>query len=219
MDNITKILKSSFRNWNDLSKDEKDLLINNAKILCFTKDSLVNKEETCLGLLAVGKGSLKAFISSEGGKQITLYKLYENDLCLFTASCMMKNIHFDILLKCETDCELLLIPIDIYETILKKSTTISKFINDIVMSRFSDVMMTLEQTVFHSLDKRLANYLIDLNVKYIYITHEKISNDLGTAREVISRLLKNFENDKILKLSRNKITIINNKKLIEIAEK
>ena len=131
----------------------------------------------------------------------------------------MKNIHFDINLICEEDCEILLLPAELYEEVLKKSKKISNYINEIVMARFSDVMWILEQTVFHSLDKRLANYLLNLNKKDIEITHQKIADELGSAREVISRLLKHFENDNILKLNRNKITIINNNALIEIAEK
>ncbi len=217
---MEKILKKSIRIYNTLSKDEKKFLIDNSKILCFKKGHLVHKgDETCLGLIAVNKGSLKAFISSDSGKQITLYKLYEGDICLFTAACKMKNIHFDINLICEEDCEILLLPVDLYEEILKKSKKISNYINEIVMARFSDVMWILEQTVFHSLDKRLANYLLNLNKKDIEITHQKIADELGTAREVISRLLKHFENDNILKLNRNKITIINNNALLEIAEK
>ena len=132
----------------------------------------------------------------------------------------MKNINFDIYLECEEDTEIILIPTEKYKDILDSSKTISNYINNILSSRFSDMMWIFEQFVFHSLDKRLANYLLDQeHDNNVNVTHEKIANDLGSAREVISRMLKFFENEKIIQLSRNKIIILNINKLESIAEK
>ena len=84
-------------------------------------------------------------------------------------------------------------------------------------SKFSEVMWILEQTVFHSFDKRLANFLLNelsiSNSNVLHITHEKIANHIGSAREVVTRMLKHFQNEGILKLSRNNIEILDYKKL------
>lgn len=216
------ILKNSFQIWDKLSKDEQDKLLNNSKIISYKKGDIIYKDvNACLGLIMISKGQVKAFSSQDGDKRITLYKLFEYDICLFTASCIMRDVTFEIYLECEEDTEVLLIPTEKYEKILNESTLISNYINQIILSRFSDVMWILEQVIFHSLDKRIANYILDetQDRKELIITHEKIAKDLGTAREVVSRLLKHFERDKILKLSRNKIDIIDEDMLIEISEK
>lgn len=222
MDYNKTILNKSFQIWDKLSTDEQGKLLNNSKIINYKKGEIIHKDEnSCLGLIMISKGQVKAFSSQDGDKRITLYKLFENDICLFTASCIMKDVTFEIYLECEEDTEVLLIPTDKYEKILKESSLIYNYINQIILSRFSDVMWILEQVVFHSLDKRIANYILDeiQDSKELIITHERIAKDLGTAREVVSRLLKHFEKDNILKLSRNKIYIIKEDKLIEISEK
>lgn len=221
MNNID-VLKSSFRIWNDLSDKDKEELINNGKDLSYKKGDVIHKGSiTCLGLIIIKSGALRAYITSPNGKQITIYKLFNNDICLLSASCIMKDINFDIYLECEEDTEILLIPTDKYKLMLEKSPIISNYINSILTSRFSDAMWVLEQVTFHSLDKRLATYLLeqDNNDDVINTTHEKIANDLGSAREVISRMLKYFENENIICLSRNKIKILDYDKLYEISEK
>ena len=222
MDKIENVLKASFIIWNKLSDNEKNSLINYSKIISYKKGDIIHKGDlTCLGLIIVVDGSLRAYLSSENGKQITLYRLYNNDICLFTASCIMKDINFEIYLECLEDTNVLLIPTDNYKNILDNSHIISSYINKILSSRFSDMMWIFEQFVFKSLDTRLADYLLnqEYNNNVINITHEKIANELGTAREVISRILKYFEKENIVKLGRNKITIINDKKLKEISYK
>ena len=193
--------------WNKLTKNEQELLVSSSNLVKFSKSEHINKD-VCLGLIIVVKGTIRAFITSENGKEITLYNLLKNDICLFSASCIMKDISFDISLECKENTLVLLIPTEKYK-ILLNIPVISNYINSILQVRFSDMMFVFEQFVFHSLDKRLANYLLNLNEIEIIKTHEEIANDLGTAREVISRMLKYFEKESIIKLSRNKIAIIN----------
>lgn len=219
---IEETLKNSFKIWNKLKDTEKNNLVKYSKLITYKKgDILYQGSKTCIGLIIVVKGSLRAYLSSDNGKQVTLYKLYENDICLFSASCIMKDINFDINLECEEDLEAIIIPPEKYEFILQDSTIISNYVGKILSSRFSDTIWVLEQFVFHSLDKRLANYLLEQKLKnnVLTITHEKIANELGSAREVISRMLKYFENEKIIKLNRNNITLLEIQKLERIAEK
>lgn len=208
--------------WNDLNDKGKNIITDNYKILNYKKGDTIHKGNlTCLGLIIVLNGTLRAYISSSNGKEITLYKLLNNDICLLSASCIMKDINFDIYLECEEDTDIILIPTEKYKELLDSSKVFSDYINSILSSRLSDTMWVLEQFVFHSLDKRLANYLLEQenNNDILNITHEKIANDLGSAREVISRMLKYFENEDIIKLGRNEIKILDYKLLNDISEK
>ncbi len=221
---INKILANNFLIWDKLTSEEKTKITNVAVIKRFVAGEAIHHGSyDCSGLIILISGSLRAYMMNESGKQITLYRLFEKDICLFSASCIMKDITFDFYIDCEKDATVVLIPIDLYKEIVDNSRTILDYTNRILTSRFSDIMWIFEQMAFHSLDKRLAYYLIEQSYNEdsntLNFTHEKIANDLGTAREVISRMLKYFELEKIVELKRNKIIILDEKKLSEISEK
>ena len=213
-------LKEIFPFWNSLEKNIQTLIIDNLKEKRFIKGELIHEAyNDCSGLIIVLEGNLRAYINSDNGKEITLYKLFDNDVCLLSASCIMKNISFDINIMAIIDTYCYILPTDIYAKVIKESKVFSDYVNKILETRFSDVMWTLEQVVFHSMDKRIANYLLDSGELELNITHDIIASDIGTAREVVSRILKSFEKENILKLERNKIIIINKKELFSISER
>ncbi|MDD3241795.1 MAG: Crp/Fnr family transcriptional regulator [Bacilli bacterium] len=216
MNQISKI----FPFWDKLDINIKNLINDNLKEKTFLKGEIIHEAyNDCSGLIIVLEGCLRAFINSDSGKEISLYKLLDYDVCLLSANCVMKNISFDINLSAVADTHCYIIPKEIYTTLIKESKEFSEYVNKILEVRFSDVMWTLEQLVFHSMDKRIANYLLDYGNEEIIITHDIIANDLGTAREVVSRILKSFEKDKILELGRNKIIILNKKELLSIGDR
>lgn len=224
MTDITKALSSNFLIWNRLNAEEKKKIADAVIVKKFVAGEAIHHGSyDCSGLIILVSGSLRTYMMNENGKQITLYRLFDKDICLFSASCMMKDITFDIYIDCEKDATALLIPIDQYKEIVEDSRTILDYTNRILTSRFSDIMWIFEQIAFHSLDKRLAYYLIEQSYNEdsntLNFTHEKIANDLGTAREVISRMLKYFELEKIVELKRNKIIIVDEDRLSEISEK
>ncbi len=175
----------------------------------------------CSGLFLVKSGQVRAFILSESGKEITLYRLFERDICIFSASCIMRNISFDIHLQAEEDCKILVIPTLIYERLNKNSLAVSDFTNQLMSSRFSDVMWLMEQILFMRFDRRLALFIIEQSAiegsDTIIITHETIARHMGSAREVVSRMLNYFQNEGIVSLSRSMITILDRKKLEKLA--
>lgn len=173
--------------------------------------------ENCSGLFLLERGQVRAYIVSENGKEITLYRLFERDVCIFSASCIMKNIDFDIFIETEKETIAYLIPTPIFDKLSKESLAVQAFTNELMASRFSEVMWIMEQALFMTLDKRLAIFLLEQsnieesdNVK---ITHEKIANHLGSAREVVTRMLKYFQNEGMVTLNRGTIQLIDRKKL------
>lgn len=208
--------------WDKLDTTQQNKLLNSAFTRKFHKGQMLqNGSAECTGLLLVISGQLRAFTSSEDGKEITLYRLFDRDICLFSASCIMNSIQFDIAVAAEKDTEVLVIPSEIYKRIMEVSAPLANYTNEVMASRFSDVMWLIDQIMWKSFDKRLADFLLnESNIEgshTLKITHETIGNHLGSPREVVTRMLKYFVNEGIVALSRGTIEIIDEEKLSKIA--
>lgn len=208
--------------WPELNSQEQQLLLQSAAYRTMPQGSLLhNVTQQCEGLLLICKGQARAFILSEQGKEITLYRLLEGDICLFSASCVLQNIHFDIIVEAEKETELCVIPAQTYKQLMERSLTVANYTNQIMSVRFSQVMWLVEQILFKSMDVRLAGVLLEecrlQNTQMLSITHEKIANHLGSAREVITRMLKYFQSEGIVRLHRRYIEITDQERLRQIA--
>lgn len=204
--------------WNKLTQAEKLEVQSCGFWTTYKKGTKVyGSDKECLGLVFIGEGQVRAFIDSSEGKEITLYRLLKYDVCIMSASCMMKNVDFKINLEAEKDTKIFVIPTKCFNKLNEQNTFVKSFSLDIITTRFSDVMWIFEQYVFGSVAKRLACFLSEQmyleNTKTLNITHEFIANDIGTAREVITRLLKHFADDGIVSLSRGSIEIKDMKRL------
>lgn len=185
-------------------------------------ESMHSNSDNCSGLFLIHSGQVRAYIVSESGKEITLYRLFDRDVCIFSASCIMKNISFDIYIEVEKETKVYLIPTAAFRKLSEESMPVQVFQNNLMASRFTDVMWIMEQALFTSFDKRLANFLLEQLViedsDTLLITHEKIANHLGTAREVVTRMLKYFQNEGIVTLNRGTIEVIRKDKLEQIVQ-
>jgi len=214
---------SFFPVWNKLSAQQQTLLSGNVSSRKVKKGDVIhNGDADCTGLLLVRSGQLRAFILSEDGREITIYRLFERDLCLFSASCMMRSIQFDITIEAEKDTDLWVIPAETYKQIMDESAPLSNFTNEVMATRFSDVMWLIEQIMWKSFDKRLATFLLEETVieatNKLRITHEIIGNHMGNPREVVTRMLRYFQSEGMVKLSRGTIEIADEDALRNLAE-
>jgi CRP/FNR family transcriptional regulator len=180
-----------------------------------------NGSVECTGLLLVRSGQLRAYILSEEGREITLYRLFDRDMCVLSASCVLRSIQFDVIMSAEKDSEVWIIPPDVYKSLQDESAAMANYTNELMATRFSDVMWLMEQIMWKSLDKRLAAFLMEESAiegtKEIKTTHEIIANHLGSHREVITRMLRYFQEEGMVKLSRGTVTIADEKKLSRLA--
>nr|WP_304975062.1 Crp/Fnr family transcriptional regulator [uncultured Acetatifactor sp.] len=178
-----------------------------------------NGSMDCTGLLLIKSGQLRVYILSDEGREITLYRLFELDMCLFSASCMLRSIQFDVTIAAEKDTEFWVVPTEVYKGILEESAPAANYTNELMASRFSDVMWLMEQIMWKSLDRRLAAFLLEEasieGSDRLKITHETIANHLGSHREVITRMLRYFQNEGMVRLSRGVIEITDADKLEE----
>lgn len=209
--------------WNQLTEEEQIVLKQNVVKKTYEKGAIVhNGDANCLGLLLIESGCLRTFIISEEGKEVTLYRLFERDICLFSASCSMNNIDFDVTVEAQLDTTLWVIPTRIYKKLMTNSLPMANYTNQIMAANFSDVMWLLNQILYKSFDARLSAFLIESseleNSDYILMTHEQIARNLGTAREVVTRMLKYFQREKAIELSRGSIHILDREKLLKWAK-
>lgn len=209
--------------FNTLTKSQQDMLTSSAFIRKFSKGELLhNGSQNCTGFILVLSGYIRAFFISEDGREITLYRLFAHGICLFSASCIMNNIQFDITLAAEKDTEVLVIPAEVYKNIMEVSAPLANYTNEVMASRFSEVMWLIEQIMWKSFDKRLAHFLLnEMNIEgtsTLKITHEVIGNHLGNPREVVTRMLKYFVNEGLISLSRGRIEIIDKSGLEKIID-
>ncbi len=198
--------------FNQLTKSQQDMLTRSAFIQKFSKNEVLHSgSQKCTGLILVLSGFLRAFTISEDGREITMYRLFKRDICLFSASCIMNSIQFDITVTAENDTEVLVIPSEVYREIMEVSAPLANYTNEVMASRFSDVMWLIDQIMWKSFDKRLAEFLLSEagieGTNTLRITHEIIGNHLGSPREVVTRMLNYFVNERLINLSRGTIEI------------
>ncbi|MTK09127.1 MAG: Crp/Fnr family transcriptional regulator [Hungatella sp.] len=208
--------------WNKLTEKQREKLSAKSKKLRFQKGMLVHGEsDECSGFLLVTEGQLRVFTISDEGRELTLYRLFERDICLFSGSCMVKNIQFDVTVEAEQDTVVYQIPADIYRDLMEESAVVSNFTNELMASRFSDVMWLMDQVMNKKMDGRLAAFLLEecrLNdTMELSITHEQIARHLGTAREVVTRLLRLFQGESLVKITRGTVELLDEKGLEVLA--
>ena len=165
----------------------------------------------CAGLVLIKSGQLRAYILSEDGREITLYRLLDRDICLFSASCVMRSVQFEIMISAEKDSEVYILPPHIFKRIMDESAPLANYVNELMAARFTEVMWLIEQIMWKSIDKRLATFLLEEasleDCAVLKLTHEAIANHLGTAREVVTRMLRYFQNEGYVKLTRGTVEI------------
>lgn len=175
----------------------------------------------CAGVLCVLSGRLRVYIINESGKEITLYRLFEGDVCVLSGSCGIRNISFEVHVKAEVETSLMVLNSTLYNSLEDKYPEVTAFTSSVMAKRLSDVMWTLEQVAFSSMDRRVASYLIELRAMTqhdeLLITHDEIARDIGTAREVVSRMLKYFQNEGWIIQGRGKVSIKDYSALYDIS--
>ena len=171
----------------------------------------------CLGLVMVRSGQLRAYMLSEDGREITISRLFQYDVSLLSASCVMPDLQLNVMIEAEKDSEFWSIPACLFKNLVDESLAAANYSRSLLSSNFSEVMWLMEQIMFKSFDKRLAAFLLEESrveeSDVLKITHEKIASHMGTAREVVTRMLRYFQSEGMVSLTRGAIELTDRKKL------
>ena len=217
---VEPVYKEIFPFWEEIPDADRDYICQNSMSVTYPKGAGVHDGNECSGVIFVCSGSLRLSMMSDEGKDITLYRLHKGDMCMLSASCVLQSITFDVFINAEEDSQCYVISGPAYAAVSERNPSIKIFSLEAAVSRFSDVMWVMQQILFMSMDKRLAIFLTDESARTgkdtITLTHEQIARYMGSAREVVSRMLKYFANEGIVEVSRKGIHILDKKRLREL---
>ena len=211
-------LQALFPVWDKLSDTQQNRILGSLTCRDIQKGTVIhNGSMDCTGLLLVKTGQLRAYILSDEGREITLYRLFDRDICLFSASCMLRSVQFDITIEAEKDTSLWIVPPEVYREIMEESAPAANYTNELMAARFSEVMWRMEQVMWKSMDKRIAAFLLEEaaieGTARLSLTHETIARHLGTHREVVTRMLRYFQEEGLVKLSRGAVELQDEREL------
>ncbi len=204
--------------WNKLTRDQQERLLSVMDLQKIKKGTVIHDgSPECRGLVAVKHGQLRAYLLNDEGREITITRFFELDICLFSASCVMPNMMFDIFIEAEKDTEIWVIPACLYQNLLDESLPLSNYSHDLITNHFSELMWLMEQIMWRSFDKRLAAFLVEESrieeTDELKLTHEKIASHMGTAREVVTRMLRYFQSEGMVKLTPGTVVLTDKKAL------
>lgn len=208
--------------WDQLSSAERERLTRATRLLrARSAERIQGGGSGCAGVVVALSGSLRAYMLSEGGKEITLFRVEAGESCVLAASCILPMITFDIALDAADDVEALVIDPRLFSQLAQENTAVEAFLYRQTAQRFSDCMWVMQQVLFSSFDARLATFLLDelsrTGSEHIAMTHDEIARHLGSAREVVSRMLKYFEREGLVALGRGAVDIIDRRGLLALA--
>lgn len=215
------ILYKNLSFLNKLSEEEQeDILANVSKVKISKGENIYGSAGDCQGILIVKSGYLRTYLLSEEGKEVTLYWLEENELCVLSATCVLSNISFDVHIDAEEDSEIYMVKLSDLES-LGDNIYLENFLLKEATAKFSDVMWAMEKILFLKFDQRLAIFLLEevqrTGSNRVIQTHDQIAKHLGSAREVVSRMLNYFSKEEIVTLSRGEIRVLNRPALEKLA--
>ena len=218
---LVALFKDNFPFWDKLNRTEKETFVSSSQYISFRKGTNIHNGNECTGIILIRTGSLRLYILSDEGKEITLYRLFPGEMCMLSASCVLNNITFDVFVDAEENSECIIVGGCAYAALSERCDAAKIFALETALARFSDVMWVMQQILFMSMDKRLAIFLLDEISKVggdtVHLTHEQIAKYMGSAREVVTRMLKYFSSEGIVELSRGGIKITDIKKLRNMA--
>ena len=214
---LVALFRQNFPFWGELSQIERETFVNSSQYISFRKGTNIHNGNECTGIILIRTGSLRLYILSDEGKEITLYRLFPGEMCMLSASCVLNSITFDVFVDAEENSECIIVGGCAYASLSERCASAKIFALETALARFSDVMWVMQQILFMSMDKRLAIFLLDELSKIegdtIRLTHEQIAKYMGSAREVVTRMLKYFSGEGIVELSRGGIKILDKKRL------
>lgn len=193
------------KTWLDASRVASEFIIPAGTVV-------VRKGDPCQNFLLIQQGSVRAYDIADNGREIVLFRVCAGDLCILTITNLLEETAYSANVVAESEVRAIAIPIAHFQILMSRSSAFRKLIMSTLVRRMSDIMRLVQQVTFHRLDLRLAcllgKFFGDQHTMTIQVTHDQLAKELGTKREVVSRLLKEFEHMGCIHLHRGQIELI-----------
>ena len=209
-----------FSGLSSLGDSERELLMLNSSIMKVAKNTVVfGPGKTPDHLLLLLKGTVRVQQLSETGREIVLYRVRAGESCVMTSTCMLAFENYSAQGIAETDSQAVAIPMKIFDQLVSESTDFRRFVFTAYSARIMELFHVIEDIAFQRIDVRLAEKIIELaqGEAVVHLTHQQLAAELGTAREVISRQLSEFQRRHWVKQSRGVIQILDAAGLEQLA--
>ncbi len=215
-------LACAFPFWDKLTEAQQDYLCRSARLVHYDKGAHVHSPtESCVGILLLQTGQLRAYILSEDGRDVTLYRLFAGEVSILSASCVLDAVTFDVYIDAEEPTDAYCIGAGAFKRVMDENIYVRCFAYQTTAESYSDTRWTIQQILFMSADRRLAIFLTDELAKTggadLHMTHDQIARYMGSAREVVSRLLKYFAQEGLVRLWRGGLTVLDKPALKRLA--
>jgi len=209
--------------WQQLSSQEQQLLEETAVLRTYEKGTVLHDgTQDCTGLLLIKQGQARSYTVTEEGRELTLFRLFPGDICMFSGYCAVSSIPFPITVEAWEKVQAWVIPSSIYRKLMDTSLPVARFTSDMMAARLSEMMWLMDQILSRGMDSRLAALLLEemhlAKSKVLHVTHEQLARQLSSAREVVSRMLKYFQTENLVALSRGTITLLDTEALETMAQ-
>lgn len=204
-----------------LTPEQQDLLNRSIQTATYRKGQMVHRHgDVCVGMIFVRKGRLAFSALSEEGREVTILRADAGQTCILSASCVFRVIETESHITAEVNTEAAILPAMILSRLMNQNPDVERIVYKQATLQYSGALKTLQQIVFFSLEKRLALFLRDEQTHQgtlvFSVTHEQIARCIGSSREVVTRMLKQFSDRGIVALGRGTVTLLNPDALDEI---
>ena len=210
---VEECLRRVFPFWNSLTGKDRELLLESAAISAYPKGAVVfNPLKKESGVRIILEGQMRISIQTDQGGELLLYQFTSGELCLLSVFSLMKKFNWDIYMETMQESKIIVIPEAVYLGVSGRNPEMERFNAQLLFERMAEVVSMTSEYALASTDKRLAGLLLRYREMagsdVLTATHEAMARDIGTAREVVSRILKQFETDRLVELGRGKVTIL-----------
>lgn len=201
----------------DLPTSKLDELLAQAMVMSLPAGTTVfDENQACQGFPLILSGSLRVIKASTNGRELQLYRVVPGESCILTSSCLLGHTRYQARGICEYDVEMVLLPASAFHALLENQPSFRTYVFHLFSDRLTDLMQLVSAVAFQKLDQRLAALLIS-KVSPIHSTHQALADELGSAREMVSRLLKGFADQGWLLLGREHIEVVDKSALAKLA--
>ena len=211
-------LAAAYPFWGRRAGGEKERILRSAAEARYEKGAMIQRSDLeCKGAILVLSGVLRVYIVSDEGREVTLFRIHAGETCVLSASCLLDSIQFDILIEAAETARTIVIPANVLRPIMDSNPYVGLYLYKQTAERFSDVMWMLQQILFLGADRRVAIFLWDEMARrdqpVLHMTHDEIARNIGSAREVVSKVLKYLSEEGAVALKRGRVEIRDKEKL------